>query len=155
MSQRVHYSDVPIACLSYLSLSLQLYVDRSGQSTEILLAPVYLPLNPHECMCNSMEAVAEDIDLLFDSSCNITDEGCTELQCAVDESPVQRLTMNLSQCDTPPTLNFEIVAQDTTYTAPVTGNTTKSLASIGVTVAFTVWYYEYSMDLQVQCMYTV
>ena len=63
--------------------------------------------------------------------------------------------MNLSQCDTPPTLNFEIVAQDTTYTAPVTGNTTKSLASIGVTVAFTVWYYEYSMDLQVQCMYTV
>ena len=129
------------------SLSSQLYVDRDGQDTETLVDTVYFPLNPAHCMCDSMQEVAEDIDLLANSTCRIANENCSQLQCTVEQSVLQSVTMNVSQCENPPKVTLTMVVAGNSYSAEVTGNRTETIN--GITVMITVWYYDYSMDLQV------
>ena len=131
-----------------MSLSYQLYIDRDGQATETLVDPIYFPLNPAHCTCDSMQEVAEDIDMLFSCNTTISDE-CTGIQCTAEDNVLKGMTMNVSQCDDPPTVTLGIVVNETIYTELVTGNTTTTLEAIGITLALTVWYYKFSMDLQV------
>ena len=98
-------------------------------------------------MCDSMQEVAEDIDLLANSTCHTTNNDCSQLQCTVEESALQSVIMNVSQCENPPKVTLTIVAVGTSYNVEVTGNTTRIIN--GITVMITVWYYDYSMDLQV------
>ena len=102
-------------------------------------------------MCDSMQAVAQDIDLLVSSSCNTTNDECTELLCNVEDSALQQVTMRISQCDNPPTLTLEMVVNGQSYPTDLTGNRTSALGDLGATAIYTVWYYDYSMDIQV-CM---
>ena len=106
-------------------------------------------------MCDSMQAVAEDMYWLNSSSCNKTNDECTsELLCTMEDSALQQVTMSISQCDNPPTLTLGMVANGQSYTTELTDNTTRALGDFGVTVIYTVWYYDYSMDIQV-CMYII
>ena len=136
-------------------LFLQLYVDRPGQGRQTLVDPVYFPLLPGKCMCDSMKAVAEDMYWLNSSSCNTTDAECTgELLCNLEDSALQQVTMSISQCDNPPTLTLGMVVNGQSYPTELTDNTTSALGDLGVTVIYTVWYYNYSMDIQV-CIYYI
>ena len=58
-------------------LFLQFYIERDGEDPQIIMDPVYFPLHPATCMCESMKAVAEDFVSSY--SCNITNDECTEL----------------------------------------------------------------------------
>ena len=102
-------------------------------------------------MCDSMQAVAEDMDLLVSSPCNTTNDECTELLCNLEGGSIERVTMRISQCDNPPTLTLEMVVNGQSYPTDLTGNRTSGLGDLGATVIYTVWYYDYSMDIQV-CM---
>ena len=106
-------------------------------------------------MCDSMQAVAEDMYLLVASSCNTTNDECTELLCTVEDSTLQQVTMSISQCDNPPTLTLGMVVNGQSYTTDLTDNTTTPLDGFGVTLIYTVWYYDYSMDIQVCTSYAM
>ena len=109
--------------------------------------PVYFPLHPARCMCESMNAVAEDFVSSY--SCTITNDECTELQCAVEDSIVESLTITISQCDDPPTVILQFVASNRTNTLPLTRSTIKALEGVGVTAVVELWHYDYSIDLLV------
>ena len=109
--------------------------------------PVYFPLHPARCMCESMKAVAADF--ISSYSCNITNDECTELQCAVEDSVLESLTMTISQCDDPPTVTLQVAASNRTYTLPMARSTVKTLEDVGVTVAVYLWHHDYSIDLLV------
>ena len=96
-----------------------------------------------------MQGVAEDIHLLSSYTCNTTNAECTDLLCTVEGSTLERVTMSVSQCTSPPTITLEMMVSGQIYTAPVAGNTTRTLGSTGATLFVLVWYYDYSMDLQV------
>ncbi|CAI8024429.1 hypothetical protein GBAR_LOCUS14183 [Geodia barretti] len=131
-------------------LGFELYVDRPGHGRQTLVDPVYFPLLPGKCMCDSMKAVAEDMYWLNSSSCNTTDAECTgELLCNLEDSALQQVTMSISQCDNPPTLTLGMVVNGQSYPTELTDNTTSALGDLGVTVIYTVWYYNYSMDIQI------
>ena len=84
-----------------------MYADRDGEDTETLVDPIYFPLHPARCMCESMKAVAEDFVSSY--SCTITNDECTELECTVEDSVLESLTMTISQCDDPPTVILQFV----------------------------------------------
>jgi hypothetical protein len=57
--------------------------------------------------------------------------------------------MSISQCDNPPTLTLEMVVNGQSYPTDLTGNRTSALGDLGATAIYTVWYYDYSMDIQI------
>ena len=61
--------------------------------------------------------------------------------------------LDFEQCDSPPSVTIEVEFKDTPYTVVVSGNTTEMLGSAEDTLTATVWYYDYSMDLQVTTVY--
>ena len=114
-----------------------------------LLYPVYIPLDPADCLCSSMQNVAEDIHLLSDFSCNTTVGNCAEIVCDVVNSPLQFVSMEVIQCDSPPSLDISIVLQSSNYHVSTNTNRTLVLTSVGATLYINIWHYDYSMDVQV------
>lgn len=138
--------------LPSLPLSLQLTVDRD-ETVETLLETLYFYLDPATCLCDSMQYVAEDMYLLSDYSCNTThDSNCTEIFCQVEGNTLESVTYDLYQCTSPnPTFELSMVLSSQTYSLNVTDNTTRTITTDGLVlnVIINVWYFNYSMDLQV------
>ena len=134
--------------MGHTSFSLQLYVNIDGKDTQIMLEPVYFHLDStSKCMCESMKAVAEDFVSSY--SCTITNDECTELQCTVEDSILESLTMTISQCDHPPTVILQMAVNNKTHTVPVTGSISKLLDHAGNIVTVSLQHYDYSIDLAV------
>ena len=98
-------------------------------------------------MCESMKAIAEDFVSSY--SCTLTNDEYTELQCTVKDGVLESLTMSISQCDDPPTVTLKVVVDNRTYTMTVTSATSRLFDPAGIVVAFGLWSYDYSIDLEV------
>ena len=99
-------------------------------------------------MCESMKAVAADFTSSY--SCNVTNDECTELQCAVEDSVLKSLTITIMQCNDPPTAILQVGTNNNrTYTLHMAGSSFKFLRPTVVTVTGAFLYYTYSADLMV------
>ena len=97
-------------------LSLQLMMQNSNGSIDIrsLFDPVYILLDADDCMCSSLQEVANNIHNLTSFSCNITDEECTNIQCDVSDSSLRSVGMSVSPCDDPPSLQVNVIVDGET-----------------------------------------
>ena len=111
-----------------------------------LFDAVYIPLDPADCMCSSMENVAADIHLTTNYSCNTT-AVCNVITCDVRDSPLRSVDVTVNPC--PPSLDVNIDILGRVRKIHANGNTTTSLGSVGVTLILTLWHYDYSMDVEV------
>ncbi|CAI8046414.1 hypothetical protein GBAR_LOCUS25676, partial [Geodia barretti] len=123
----------------------ELSVDRDGQNTQTILPPVSFPLIPAQCACDTFPPFFED------SYCDSYDINCKSygVRCEgdiIDGFKVDGL--DLDPCDSPPSVTLQIVFKGTPFTVVVSGNTTSELLG-SATLTATVWYYDYSMDMQV------
>ena len=111
--------------------------------------PVYFPLHPARCMCESMKAVAADV--ISSYSCTITNDECTELQCAVEDSVLESLTITIMQCNDPLTaLLLQLGTNNNrTHSLHVTGSFFFALRPTDVSGTGLFLYYTYSADLMV------
>ena len=116
---------------------------------ESLFEPVYVPLDPGDCMCSTMEEAADNIHNLTSFSCSVTDEECTSIRCNVSISPVQSFGMTVSPCDDPPSLQFAMTANDATQSVSVNHNTTIPLNTIPAGLRISIWHFDYSIDVEV------
>ena len=112
-----------------------------------LLEAVYVPLKPADCMCSSMKNIATDIHSVS-YICN-TAKDCTQLNCTVNDSPLQSMNLTVYPCDSPPSLDLDVNLWTTVYRTHSSDNTTTVLDN-GVTVKIEIWHYDYSMDIQVR-----
>lgn len=115
-----------------------------------LFHDVYIPLDPADCMCSSVENVAADIQLRTSYNCSTTAR-CMQILCNVinTNSSLQSVDIVVNSCDNPPSLSLGVHTLDSSWTMHATDNTTMSLDGVGVVMLLKIWHYNYSMDVEV------
>ena len=113
------------------------------------MGPVYIPLDPGDCMCSTMQEVAGNLHDLTDFSCNTTDKECSSIRCNISDSPAQSVTMYVSPCNDPPSLRLNIIVNGNTQNIETNGNQTTILSDIAADLRITIWHFDYSMDVEV------
>ena len=106
------------------------------------------PLIPAHCACDAFLPFFED------GYCDSYDINCKSygIRCEGDTIDGFKLDgLDLDPCDSPPSVTLQIVFKGTPFTVVVSGNTTSELLG-SATLTATVWYYDYSMDMQVAAM---
>jgi hypothetical protein len=119
--------------------------DGSGQT---ILTPLYIPLDPGDCMCSTMEDAADNIHNLTSFSCSVTDEECTSIQCDIADIPGQSVGVTVSPCDDPPSLQFAVIVNGNTQSISADGNKTVSLGEVDADLRIRIWHFDYSMDVE-------
>ena len=120
-------------------------------SIGISTIPVSFPLIPAQCACDTFPPFFED------SYCDSYDINCKSygVRCegdTIDGFKVDGLDLDpCMPCDSPPSVTLQIVLKGTPFTVVLRGNTTTELLG-SATLTATVWYYDYSMDMQVAAM---
>ena len=123
-------------------------------STLLLFDPVYIPLNPGVCMCNTMQEVADNIHDLTGFSCDTTDNECNSIRCDESDSssqslPLQSVGMSVSPCDDPPSLILNVGVNGDTQSITADDNKVVSLSHLDATLRISLWHFDYSMDVEV------
>ena len=121
-------------------------MNRDGENNkQTILQAFYLPLNPADCMCDTYPPFFED------GYCDSYTYNCVnyEVQCDNEGSDFILHGIDIDQCASPPSITLSVVVDGEVHTVVVNGNKTEMLGSSGTTLTSTVWYYDYSMDLQV------
>ena len=120
--------------------------DEGSGDVKWLFDAVYIPLDPADCMCSSMENVAADIHLTTNYSCNTT-AVCNVITCDVRDSPLRSVDVTVNPCHNPPSLDVNIDILGRVSKIHANDNTTTSLGSVALIL--TLWHYDYSMDVEV------
>ena len=98
-------------------------------------------------MCSTVEDMGHRINSIFYNFwCNITDEECTSVRC---DNPTYSVSMYVTPCDAPPSLQFNVYANGHTQIIFTTGNQTTTLSVVNGTLNITMWHFDYSMDVSV------
>ena len=79
-------------------------------------------------------------------SCYVTEE-CTGIRC---DNLTYPLSMYVTPCDVPPSLQFNLIANGHTQIIFATGNQTTRLSDVDGTLEITMWHFDYSMDVVVR-----
>ena len=100
-------------------------------------------------MCRTMQNVLYSMNYFSGSLCNITDEECTDIRCDVPAHPV---SMHVTPCDVPPSLQFNVFVNGHTQIIFADGNQTTALSDVDGTLQIIMWQSDYSMDVEVSCI---
>ena len=120
----------------------------------LLFDPVYIPLDPGDCMCNTMQEAADNLHDLTGFSCDTTDDECTSIRCDVSDSsaqslPLQSVGMSVRPCDDPPSLILSVAVNGDTQPITADDNKVVSLSHLDAKLRISVWHFDYSMDVEV------
>ena len=83
---------------------------------------------------------------MSDPSCYITDDECTDTRCG---GLTYTVSMYLTPCDVPPSLQFNVFANGHTRIIFADGNQTTALSDVNGTLQLIMWHFDYSMDVEV------
>ena len=111
-----------------------------------VLDPLYIYLDPGDCMCKAMSSAASQIAYHSDFSCDDPDEECTRIRC---DRPTQSISLYVTPCDVPPSLQFNVFANGHVQIIFANGNQTTPLSDNDVELEITMWHFDYSMDVEV------
>ena len=122
------------------------------QST--LIPPVSIPLDPQRCSCESLEGLAESIDVPLEHDC-MTNEDCDGVRCEFNLfGTVYHLETLLLSCEDPPALAMVMEGVNDQPLRVINISRT-GVYSMGVVRGFTVplsvmmVHHPYSMDVTV------
>ena len=112
-----------------------------------------IPLQPHECSCQSLEELADKIHTPVEHDC-VTNEDCNGVRCELDVfGAVYHIETILLSCEWPP--GFETVIEDENN-VPLrvinydrTGRTTINIDGVELEAYAMIEPYIYSVDIQV------
>ena len=80
-------------------------------------------------------------------SCYITNDECTDTRC--DSLTYPTVSMYVTSCDVPPSLQFNVFASGRTQIIFADGNQTTALSDVDGTLQLFMWHFDYSMDVEV------
>ena len=128
-----------------------MYSSREGETLSVF-DPIFVPLNTSECMCDSLERIADDVDLDIGTSIitlyNCTNPNCSRVVCTVLDSPVQFVNMTVHSCDSPPSIDLSTAISGTAHSYNV--DHSQTISSSGFQMNVDIWHFNYSMDVQVR-----
>ena len=113
-----------------------------------LFEPLFVPLFPHDCICDSMENVASNIHYRANYDCTVNND-CDEIQCTVRHSTLHSVNFIFNSCDDPPSVDVELHMDSGTVTVHANDNITERVESLDVDMIIDLWHFDYSMDVQV------
>ena len=96
-------------------------------------------------MCITVGDIEDQMYFFNHLSCYVTEE-CTGIRC---DDLTHPLSMYVTPCDVPPSLQFNLTANGHTQIIFATGNQTTSLRYVDATLEITMWHFDYSMDVKV------
>ena len=86
------------------------------------------------------------------TNCN-TDNECTTVRCDVSKSVVESVSITVTSCDDPPSIQLNVHANGHTQSILANDNTTTSLSEVDAELRTKLWHFDYSMDVEV-CVYS-
>ena len=124
-------------------------MQRNGSSRiDWIFHPVYIPLDPHGCMCSSMQSI-----LLSNNTCESIDE-CNHIRCNASNTAMESFEMNVTACHHPPNpyqdpyLDFKILMGHIHLIHNVHYSGTTRLSGSAAILYLTMWKFDYSMDIE-------
>ena len=134
-------------CTSLSSQAVALYYDIP------LIPPVSIPLQPHECSCQSLEELADKIHSPLEHDC-ATNEDCDGVRCELDVfGTTYHIETILLSCDDPPGLETVIEDENNVPLRVLnfdrTAMGTINIGGLEVPAYGVIEHHPYSIDIQV------
>ena len=119
--------------------------------THFTVGPVYIPLDPGDCVCAAQckKWQTTFMTSLISHVIYTTNEECSSIRCNISDSPAQSVTLYVSPCNDPPSLQLNIIVNGNTQNIDTNGNQTTVLSDIAADLKITIWHFDYSMDVEV------